>query len=234
MGKAQERPKAGPGLPVVAGAYDRVASSRSVNRRGQAPALPNGFVGAGASTARVPCRRGVQGLPSTAKPFPIHAAAARDAVISPCDCGQTRPGLWPFLGFAHPLRVLCRCSRRLRAMRFTLRHARGRVAKPCDCADKHPGLCPPWFVGIRSGLSSPAHGLRAMIHAAAAARRAASLRLGTQTAGPCPSWFASLAPVHPHCSARLRAIDKPQFAKELQSMHSNLKWQENRKFLPAA
>ena len=42
-----------------------------------------------------------------------HAAAVRDAVISPCDFGQTRFGLRPSLGFAHPLRVLCRCSQRL-------------------------------------------------------------------------------------------------------------------------
>jgi len=32
------------------------------------------------------------------------------------------------------------------------------------------GCAPPWFVGIRSGLSSPARGLRAIIHAAARSR----------------------------------------------------------------
>ena len=54
-------------------------------------------------------------------------------------------------------------------------------------------------------LISPARGLRASgCHAAAAARRAASLRLGLVFGPPCGPPLA-LAPVHPRCSARLRA-----------------------------
>jgi len=68
------------------------------------------------------------------------------------------------------------------------------------------GCAPPWFAGIRSGLSSPAHGLRAMIHAAAV--RDARLRCdsGNKQPGFARLGLSASAPVHPHCSARLRAI----------------------------
>ena len=135
-----------------------------------------------------------------------HAAPVRDAVISPCDYGQTRPGLRPFLGFAHPLRVLCRCSRRLRASTC---HAAAAARR--DIASPSPGrpstTCGlPWALPCAPALSPCFARLRASCWSRfACSRRAASLRLGTQTAGLRPSWFVSLAPVHPRCSRRLRA-----------------------------
>ena len=91
-----------------------------------------------------------------------HAAPVRDAVISPCDYGQTRPGLRPFLGFAHPLRVLCRCSRRLRASTC---HAAAAARR--DIASPSPGrpstTCGlPWALPCAPALSPCSARLRAI------------------------------------------------------------------------
>ena len=43
----------------------------------------------------------------------------------------------------------------------------------------------------------------------ACTQRAAFLRFGTQTAGPCPPWFVSLTPVHPRWARRLRRLNLP-------------------------
>ncbi len=65
---------------------------------------------------------------------------------------------------------------------ITLRHARGRVAFAAT-PDTNSRAAPVLVCIRRSAPSSPAHGLRAYrYHAAAAARRAASLRVGLETA----------------------------------------------------
>ena len=99
-----------------------------------------------------------------------HAAAAHDAVISPYDCGKTQLRFQRALGFSHPLRVLCRCSPRLRASVITLRGLRdGRLPSDSDTKQNCSAI-----LGFLSSLQSirPAPGLSALLCHASAMRDA--------------------------------------------------------------
>ena len=71
-----------------------------------------------------------------------HAAAVRDAVISPCDCGQTRCGLRPPWALPICFGPYAAAHDALALFIVTLRRLRNAVLSRSNSGYKHPGLWP--------------------------------------------------------------------------------------------